>query len=166
MRIRRVKFRFGMRRLPIAGARVACITAGESLPRRAIRHRSGEVYVVSEAGLAGTIQQSQQSHALVTTGSAPDDNNDAMMWPRLCKMRKVIAIASQENATSPVGKAKNGLIGRIAREGLTQECDIVAQLRQQIAQVVGDVVIEQELHSGAGANCLATSKSISPRWSS
>jgi hypothetical protein len=42
----------------------------------------------------------------------------------------------------------------------------VAEFFQQIAQVVGDVMIEQEPHYEAGAICLATSKSISPRWSS
>jgi hypothetical protein len=42
----------------------------------------------------------------------------------------------------------------------------VAELLQQIAQVVRDVMIEQELHAESGDVCLATSKSISPRWSS
>jgi hypothetical protein len=42
----------------------------------------------------------------------------------------------------------------------------VTEFLQQITQVVGDVMIEQELHSEAGAICLATSRSISPRWSS
>ena len=42
----------------------------------------------------------------------------------------------------------------------------VAELLEQVAQAVGHVVVKQELHSEAGAICLATSKSISPRWSS
>jgi hypothetical protein len=42
----------------------------------------------------------------------------------------------------------------------------VAELLQKVAQVVGDVVIRQEFHSEAAAICRATSRSISPRWSS
>jgi hypothetical protein len=49
---------------------------------------------------------------------------------------------------------------------MQQVVAVAGQLLQQIAQVVGDVMIEQELHSEAEAVCLATSKSISPRWSS
>ena len=48
-------------------------------------------------------------------------------------------------------------------ERLTQQRDVVAEVLQQIAQVVGDVMIKQELHSEAEAICLATSRSISPR---
>jgi hypothetical protein len=54
-----------------------------------------------------------------------------------------------------VGKLEDGFVGGIA------------EFLKQVAQVVGHVVVEQELHSEAGAAiCLATSKSISPRWSS
>jgi hypothetical protein len=42
----------------------------------------------------------------------------------------------------------------------------VTELLQQITQVIGDVMIEEELHSEGGAICLAMSRSISPRWSS
>jgi hypothetical protein len=42
----------------------------------------------------------------------------------------------------------------------------VAELFEQIAQIIGHIVIEKELHSDARAICRATSKSISPRWSS
>ncbi len=65
-----------------------------------------------------------------------------------------------------VGKLEDGFVGGIAGKGFTQERDIVAELIEQVAQVVGDVVVEQELHAEASAICLATSKSISPRWSS
>ena len=65
-----------------------------------------------------------------------------------------------------VGKLEDGLVGGIAGKGLAQERDIVAKLLEQVAQVVGNVVVEQKLHSEASDICLATSKSISPRWSS
>ena len=65
-----------------------------------------------------------------------------------------------------MGKPENCLVGGIARKGFTQQCNVVTELLQQITQVIGDVMIEQELHSEGGAICLAISRSISPRWSS
>ena len=62
-----------------------------------------------------------------------------------------------------MGKPENCLVVRIARKGFTQQRDVVTELLQEIAQVVGDIMIEQELHSEGGAICLATSRSISPR---
>lgn len=81
-------------------------------------------------------------------------------------MEKVVPIACQQQATTLIGKLQDGFVGGIAGKGFAQERDIVAQLLEQVAQVVGHVVVEQELHSGGSAICLATSKSISPRWSS
>src|SRR5665213_149633 len=132
----------------------------------ACRRRSGEVDVVSEAGFSGTFKQPKQGHALFSTGSAPDDNDDALMRLRRCETQKVIPVAGQEYATSLMGKPENCLVGRIIRKALAQQGDIMAELLQQIAQVVRDLMIEQEFHSKAGAICLTTSRSISPRWSS
>lgn len=61
---------------------------------------------------------------------------------------------------------EDSFVGGIAWKGFTQELDIMAELLKQVAQVVGHVVVEQELHSKASAICLATSKSISPQWHS
>jgi len=80
--------------------------------------------------------------------------------------QKVVPVAGQEYATSLVGESENGFVRGIARKGFAQQYDIMAEFLQQIAQVVGDIMIEQKLHSKAGAICRATSKSISPRWSS
>jgi len=131
-----------------------------------MRRRSGEVDVVSETMLAGTFQQPKQCGPFVCSGSTADYNDDAMMWPRHCEMEKVVPVASQQQATTVVSKLEDGLVGGIAGKGFTQERDIVTELLEQVAQAVGHVVVEQELHSEAGAICLATSKSISPRWSS
>jgi len=65
-----------------------------------------------------------------------------------------------------MGKLEDGFVGGVAGERVTQEGDVVAELIKQVAQVVGNVMVEQELHSEASAICLAMSKSISPRWSS
>jgi hypothetical protein len=88
------------------------------------------------------------------------------MWLRRRDTQKVIAVTSQEYATSLMGKPENFLVGRIVRKYLPQQTDVMTEFLQQVAQVVGDVMIGQELHSEAGAICLATSTSISPRWSS
>ena len=65
-----------------------------------------------------------------------------------------------------MGKLEDRFVGGIAGKGFAQECDIVTEFLEQIAQAVRHIVVEQELHSEAGAICLATSNSISPRWSS
>jgi hypothetical protein len=130
------------------------------------RRRSGEVDVVSETGLASTCQQPKQRSPFVCSGSTADDNDDAMVWLRPCEIEEVVPVASQQYTIMIVGKLEDGFVGGIAGKGFTQERDIVAELIEQVAQVVGDVVVEQELHSEASAICLATSKSISPRWSS
>ena len=81
-------------------------------------------------------------------------------------MKKVIPVTGQEYASGLMDKPEHFPVGRIVRKYLPQQGDVMTEFLQQLAQIVGDVVIEQELHSEARAVCLATSKSISPRWSS
>ena len=83
-----------------------------------------------------------------------------------CEMEKVVPVAGQQHAITLVGEPEHGFVGDVLRKGLAQENDIVAELFEQVAQILGHVMIEQELHSEARAICRATSKSISPRWSS
>ena len=120
------------------------------------------VDVVSETGLTGLFQQPKQRSPFVSAGSAPDDNDEATMWFLHREMQKVVPVEGHEYENTPVCEPENGFVGGIARTGFAQQRDIVAELLEQIAQVVGDVMIKQE----ADAICLATSKSISPRWSS
>ena len=128
--------------------------------------KSGEVDVVSKACFAGTVEQPKQRDTLISAASAPDDNDDAVVGFGRCQMQKVVTVAGKQYAVSFVGKLENCLIGRIARKGLTEQCNVVTELLQQVTQLIRDVMIEQKLHSEAGAICLATSRSISPRWSS
>ncbi len=60
------------------------------------RRRLGEVDVVAETGLAGTFQQPKQRSPFVCSGSTAEDNDDAMMWLRLCEIEKVVPVASQQ----------------------------------------------------------------------
>ncbi len=76
---------------------------------------SGEVDVISETGLAGALDQPQQRYAFVSTGFAPDDNDNAMVRLCRCEMQEIVPVASEEYATSLVGKPENGRVGGIAR---------------------------------------------------
>jgi len=46
-----------------------------------------------------------------------------------------------------VCKLEDDFIGGILRKNIAQECHVVAELFEQIAQIFGHVVIEQEFHS-------------------
>ena len=79
-----------------------------------------------------------------------------------CKMEEVVTIEGQQHATRIMGKEEHSLVGGFDRKRFAQQHDFVAELFQQIALVVRDVMIEQELHHEGADICLATSKSISP----
>lgn len=89
--------------------------------------------------LSRTLQQPKQRRPLIATGSTPDDYDGAAMRFYCGKFEKVVLIAGQH---------------------------FVAELLQQIAQVIGDVMVEQKLRDAGADIWLAASKSISPRWSS
>ena len=57
---------------------------------------------------------------------------------------KIVTITGNQQAASIVGKSENGFVGRIPRKSFAQQRDLVAELLQQIAQVVWDVMIKQE----------------------
>ena len=98
--------------------------------------------------------------------STTDNDDDAVMGLLRREMEKVVPVASQSHATTLVGELEHGFVGGVLWKDFTQKDDLVAELFEQVAQILGHVVIEQELHSAACAICRATSKSISPRWSS
>ena len=130
-----------------------------------MRCRLGEVDVVSETNLARTVQQPKQRSPFGCSASTADDNDDAMVRPRRCEMEKVVPV--QVNSTQPCSWANwRTASSRESPGKALRKSDIVAELHEQVTQSVRHVVVEQELHSEASAVCLATSKSISPRWSS
>ena len=65
-----------------------------------------------------------------------------MMWLRPCEIEKVVPVASQQYAITIVGKLEDGFVGGIAGKGFTQERDLVVEFLEQVAQVVGHVVVE------------------------
>jgi hypothetical protein len=113
--------------------------------------RLGEVDVVSETALASKFQQAKKRGSFVSPGPAADHNDDAIMRPCRCEMEKVVPIASQKHATKPIANLEDIFVGGIAGEGLTQQRDIVPELLEQIAQIVGHILVEQEFQSEARA---------------
>ena len=87
---------------------------------------------------------------------------------RLRQLEKVVAVAGEQHAVPIVSKLKNSQISGLSCEDVTQAQDFVVEFSEQVSQIVGYVLIEQELHcdSEASVICRATSRSISPRWSS
>jgi hypothetical protein len=98
---------------------------------------SGEVDVVSEACLAGTVQQPKQRDTLLAAASAPDDNDDAVVWLGRCRMQKIVPVAGEQYAAGLMGKPKHCLVGGIARKGFTQQRDVVAEFLQQVLRSSG-----------------------------
>ncbi len=141
-----------------------CFDRNQAAIQRAVPLR--KVDVVLNTALASALQESKQRRLLGRSCSTPDHDNDPAMRQPGCKLEEIVTVARQEDTTRLVRKLKDGFVGRVCREGFTQERHIVTELLEQIAQILGHVMIEQELHSEACAICRATSKSISPRWSS
>ena len=104
-----------------------------------------------KTGLAGPFQQAKQRGPLVGSCSTPDHDHDSTVWLGLYETEKIVAVAGQEHTTAFIGKMQD---------------HFVAELLKQIAEVVRDILIEQKRHSVVCDVWRATSKSISPRWSS
>lgn len=119
-----------------------------------------------KTGLAGPFQQAKQRGPLVGSCSTPDHDHDSTVWLGLYETEKIVAVAGQEHTTAFIGKMQHCFIGRVAGECVTKEDHFVAELLKQIAEVVRDILIEQKRHSVVCDVWRATSKSISPRWSS
>jgi len=85
------------------------------------------------------VRAAEKSYALVSTGSAPDDNDDAIVWPDRREMQKVIPVAGQGYATSFMDWPKNCFVGRIARKSLTQQHHIVAEASDRRRHASGGI---------------------------
>jgi len=83
-----------------------------------------------------------------------------------CRLQEVIAVARYQDQLLRAGVSKNLIVPRINRKRFPQARNLVAEGLQGERHVVGDIVIEQELHSASGTIWRAARTSISPRWSS
>jgi len=104
-----------------------------------------EVDVVLNTDLASTLEQSKQRRPLGRSRPAPDHDYDPAMREPGCEFEKIVSVAGQEYTPAFVRESKDRLIGRISREDFAQQCHIVTKLFQQIAQVLGHIMVEQEL---------------------
>jgi len=132
---------------------------------RAASQKPKRVHVVTETGLSRPFQESKQRRSFRGSRSATDNDDDAMMWRHFCEHKKIVAVAGQQYTTTFVSESEDGFVAGIFRKDFAQEGNTVAELLEQVTQILG-YVVEQELHSEDGDVCRATSKSISPRWSS
>jgi hypothetical protein len=55
-------------------------------------------------------QQPKHGSPFVGSGATADDNDDAMMGLRPCKIEKVVPVAGQHYAITIVGKLQDGLV--------------------------------------------------------
>ena len=85
------------------------------------------------------------------------------MRPLRPERDEVVAIARDEDEPVLTGVIQDRRVRRIAGKLLAQKRHAMPDVLQQIAQVVGDVVIEQDGPVSVEDICRATSTSISPR---
>ncbi len=103
------------------------------------------------------MEQPKQRRSLISPISAPNNDDDTLVWPGRGKTKKIVAVAGYQYGARFGRKIENGLVRRIARKHSAQQRDIVTEFPEQVAQVVGNVVIEQKLHSEAhGPRCAAS----------
>ena len=86
-----------------------------------------------------------------------------MVRPLRPERDEVVSIARDEDQSVLNDVIQDRRVGCVAGKHLAQKCHAMPDVLQQMAQVLGDVVIEQEGHESAGDICRATSTSISPR---
>ena len=77
-------------------------------------------------------------------------------------MQKIVAIAGEEYTTIFMGELENGTDSSGESRGRTLR-NSVTEMPEQVAHVIGHIVVKQKLHTEAGDICRATNRSISPR---
>jgi len=90
------------------------------------------------------------------------DHDDAMMPLMTGQLKKIVAIAGDQNATVVASELEDSGIGGVRRKDLTKQQDLVAEFLEQIAQVIRHILVQDELQCWPSAICRATSRSISP----
>lgn len=78
------------------------------------------------------------------------------------ELYEVVAIASDQHATVVASELEDRGIGSIRPKNLAESRHLMAELLEQVVQVIRHVVVQHELQRPPSAICRATSRSISP----
>ena len=83
-----------------------------------------------------------------------------------CKLKIVVPIARDHNASGLLRCSEDERVIRFRREHIAQDGCFMAMAAKSICDRVVDVVVEEEFHSAGGDICATARRSISVRWSS
>lgn len=124
---------------------------------------SREVDVVGETFGLRSLEKSQQSSALGGPGSSSDHDDDAVVRSLSRELEEVIAIARDDDQIAREGLVENRRVGGLARKRLARATHLVSKVLEEIAQLLRDIIVEEEVHCSPIDICRATRTSISPR---
>jgi len=111
-----------------------------------MRIDSGEVDVALESSITGAFQQSKQRRALSRPGPTPDDDDDTVMRLALRQSNEVVPVAGHQDAPVVVRGLEDHRVGGVLRQEIAYAHDIVTEFAEQVAEILGDVLVEQEPH--------------------
>jgi hypothetical protein len=106
----------------------------------------GEVDIALEPGVACAFEQAKQRRALRGPRLSSDDDHDPVMWLTFGQLDEVVPVTCHQEATVCMRELKDDGIHRVRRPNVAQPQDLVAKFLEEIGQIAGYVVVEQELH--------------------
>ena len=124
---------------------------------------SREVDVVDETFGPCSLEKSQQSSALGGPGSSSDHDNNAVVGSLSRELEEVVAIARDDDQIAMEGVVENRRVGGLARKRLARTTHVVSKVLEEVAQILRDIIIQEEVHRSPVDICRATRTSISPR---
>lgn len=83
-----------------------------------------------------------------------------------CKLEEVIPIARDHDQVVLESVLENCVVRGLARKHFAHATDPMPKMLEEVTQLVGDIIVQEEVHGSPGDICRATRTSISPRWSS
>lgn len=104
--------------------------------------------------------------ALGGAALAPEQNDQTLMRLAPRQRHKVVAITGDQDKGLRGGLGQDLSIRRCVGQHFAQQHDRVAKIPRHGPEVIEHIVIEEKLHGPPGASYCATSRSISPQWSS
>ena len=106
----------------------------------------GEVDVVAETAFTCSLEQAQQRRPFRSPCLTSDDDDDAAMALRLSQLEEVVAVAGRQETIVLCSKCEDRGIGGLERQNIAEPKDFVVQFSEQVGEIFGYVLIEQELH--------------------